>query len=213
MTLDGESKVLDGKTSFYCCTDIPYGIPISRWAGMWWAWLLSVPLEKNPAFDETGENSSINQRGPVWFLAGTFNGGFARRRCKIPEGLSILIPIINWSGTLSGKQNARPKFNTMEDIETEARIHMDGIDHSKLRFAIDDQGYHEIASIRVQSRFEVELPEHNLLGDVNGPTSGAADGYWIFLKPLKPGISHVQSFGTCMSGAIQIGVNLELEVF
>src|SRR5215211_1598771 len=64
---------------------IQYNVTYSDWTARWWQWLTSIPLDRNPAADETGENCDEGQSGPVWFLAGTF-GGPNERVCTIPAG-------------------------------------------------------------------------------------------------------------------------------
>jgi hypothetical protein len=50
-----------------------------------WQWALSIPTSVNPLLDTDGTNAVVGQRGPVWFLAGTFSGGTATRTCSVPE--------------------------------------------------------------------------------------------------------------------------------
>ena len=72
----------------------------AEWTARWWQWVLSLPVENNPANDTTGKNCAINQNGPVWFLAGTV-GGVVERNCTIPAEKAILFPILNHGGTLA----------------------------------------------------------------------------------------------------------------
>ncbi|MGA7543100.1 MAG: hypothetical protein WBW34_08575, partial [Nitrososphaeraceae archaeon] len=58
----------------------PYGKSYAEWSAIWWQWLLSIPEDKSPAGDPTGERCETNQQGQIWFLAGTF-GGAAERTC------------------------------------------------------------------------------------------------------------------------------------
>src|SRR5262249_25393145 len=50
-------------------------------------------IDTNPANDETGAFAATNQKGPVWFLAGTFGDGQAHRTVTIPAGKNIFFPI------------------------------------------------------------------------------------------------------------------------
>src|SRR5882762_5062046 len=63
-------------------------------SAQWWQWVLSVPTAANPLTDTSGANCMVGQRGPVWFLAGSF-GGAASRRCSVPEGVPLFFPIVN----------------------------------------------------------------------------------------------------------------------
>ena len=58
--------------------------------------------------------------------------------------------------------------------------------------------------------FDVGLPERNLFDGIPGPTTGASDGYWLFLRPLARGMHKIHSFGSCLSGKIKIGVNYDI---
>src|SRR6266496_2548805 len=81
----------------YCNSNIGVFEPSSKtyaqWCAEWCEWLLSIPKGNNPVFDDTGQNSAHNQKGSVWFLAGT-TGGHAHRKCIIPAGMGILFPIV-----------------------------------------------------------------------------------------------------------------------
>ena len=68
--------------------------PNKQLTAKWWEWALAIPPNVNPLADETGENCDVDQKGPVWYLAGT-TGGSVERDCIIPQGKAILFPIIN----------------------------------------------------------------------------------------------------------------------
>ena len=71
-----------------------FGNTYGEWSARWFQWLLSIPADKNPAFDDTGKNCKEGQTGQVWFLAGTF-GGKAERTCTIPRGQDLFFPVVN----------------------------------------------------------------------------------------------------------------------
>src|SRR5262245_45706748 len=60
-----------------------------------WQWALSIPAATNPVLDTNGQFCMVGQRGPVWFLAGTFVPGQTVRSCSIPEGVDLFFPVIN----------------------------------------------------------------------------------------------------------------------
>ena len=80
----------------YTLDSKPFGIPYTEWTARWWQWALSIPDKVNPISDLTGEHCSEGQKGPVWFLGGTW-GGSAERTCTIPAGKAILWAPINYS--------------------------------------------------------------------------------------------------------------------
>ena len=72
----------------------PFDTAFPKWTTDWWKWFHSMPSERNPALDSTGEFWNTAQNQPyVWFLAGTL-GGSAIRRCEMPYGKAIFFPIV-----------------------------------------------------------------------------------------------------------------------
>lgn len=184
----------------------PYGASYSFWTAKWWQWALALPAESNPVMDATGKNSTINQDGPVWFLAGTI-GGFVTRYCNIPSGKSILLPILNHGGTLADA----PSIKSEEELLSRAVSEMDIV--SNLEVSVDDLKISNLEKYRIRSPiFDVVLPEKNLFGGIPGPTRGASDGYWLFLKPLTKGDHKIRTFGSCLSGKIKIGVDYAITI-
>jgi hypothetical protein len=188
----------------------PYGISYAEWTAKWWQWILSIPVEINPAKDNTGENCGINQNGPVWFLAGTV-GGVVKRNCGIPEGKAILLPILNHGGTLADRREQEMHIKGESDLLAFAESEMDVI--SNLEVSVDGVKLIGLDRYRVQSPiFDVVLPKNNLFEGTPGPTRGVADGYWLFLEPLSRGKHNIKSSGSCLSGTIKIGVNYDVKV-
>jgi hypothetical protein len=64
------------------------------WAQAWWQWLLGIPTSVNPNLDTTGSNASVNNNGPVFFLAGNF-GGSSTRTVTVPYGKPVFFPVFN----------------------------------------------------------------------------------------------------------------------
>jgi hypothetical protein len=205
--LDGTKK--DKLPDLFTPTSAPYGISYSEWTVRWWKWCLSQPKSRNPVNDRTraDKNAANNQTYPeVWFLAGT-TGGYAERECSIPRGKSILCPIINYE--ISTTED--PSLKTDKDLVLCARTDVDKI--AKVDVMIDGVTLSEAKKFRIESGpFDVTLPLENLWGVKPGPTRAAADGYWLFLKPLQPGKHRVQFGGSCLAGTINIGTVYYLTV-
>ena len=68
---------------------------LSELTGQWWQWALAPPVPSNPIADTLGTNCMVGQRGTVWFLGGTTTGGVIRRRCSVPQGVTLFFPVIN----------------------------------------------------------------------------------------------------------------------
>jgi hypothetical protein len=69
--------------------------PADSLAARWWLWAGSTPTETNPVTDTTGRQCSGMQPTDVWFLAGTFGDGPVTRKCKIPSGRQVFLPVLN----------------------------------------------------------------------------------------------------------------------
>ena len=191
----------------YGSDEEPFGRTWQEWTTKWWQWFLSTPVEKHPAWDKTGENGCVNQDDPnVWFLAGT-TGGRADRIISIPEGRAVLFPVINV--TTSYLEN--PHLKTEDDMISFVKSHMKEI--AKKLASIDGEDILISDDFRVRTNvFEFTFPPNNIYGVDSGPTKGVGDGYWVFLKPLSSGIHTIGTSGACMSGRVQIDVNIQLKV-
>jgi hypothetical protein len=170
---------------------IEYNLTYGEWTARWWQWALSIPEDRNPAADETGENCHEGQSGPVWFLAGTF-GGLNERVCTIPPGKSILFPIVNQLCTFI----ERPNLRTESELRSCAVSLNEGV--TELMVTIDGEPISEqqLRSYRVQSPlFDVALPNGNIITGQEGSTQGVSDGFWVFLPPLTPGAHDIHFRG------------------
>jgi hypothetical protein len=184
----------------------PYGVSFSEWTAKWWQWALSIPVEENPVKHETGDNCAINQTEPVWFLAGT-DGGFAERRCTVPLGSAILLPILNHGGTLADTLHVKSEDELIFFTNRE----MDII--SNLEVIVDDAKLVGLERYRVQSPiFDVVLPKNNLFNGRPGPTKGVSDGYWLFFRPLPRGEHKIHTFGSCLAGKVKIYVDYSIVI-
>lgn len=180
--LVNNSSISSTPTPFPADT-IQYNLTYANWTARWWQWALSIPEDRNPAADETGENCHEGQSGPVWFLAGTF-GGLNERVCTIPAGKSILFPVLNGECSYAEYPDLRSESELREcavssnEGVSELMVTIDGnvIDESQLR------------SYRIQSPlFEINFPSGNIYGVGEGPSQAVSDGFWVFLPPLLPG--------------------------
>ena len=183
----------------------PFGHTWQYWTTRWWQWFLSIPKVNNPAIDNTGEKSSVEQLDPnVWFLASTINGR-AVRKVNIPSGKALLFPIINV--TISNSEI--PELKNDRDLISFVKSEMDDIVNKQAKIDGDDLSILE--EYRIQSPpFNFSFPVNNIFGAKDGPTRGVGDGYWIFMRPLRSGKHTIKTYGSCMSGKIQIGASIQL---
>lgn len=181
-------KAIDSKSLMYSRDYEPFGKSWEKWAAIWCNWLLSIPRDRNPAVDETGKNSSQNQRDEnVWFLAGTFgNSTPVRRKCIVPKSKAILFPIADKEDSFAEDLD----ITNEQELSRRARTSMDRLINVKL--IVDGKRLLNLKEYRVHSEFfDLKFPEKNVY-DVNpGITRSVCDGYWAFLKPLPIGTHEI----------------------
>jgi hypothetical protein len=177
----------------------PFGLTYGDWTARWWQWAYSILRDIHPAYDDTGKYCTIEQNGPVWFFPGTY-GKPVVRECTIPHGRAILFPILNSECSfaefleLKTLQQLRNCAKTFQDQVIQLQASIDGVDIPKS----------ELEKYRIQSPpFNFTLPKDNILGlPANTSTQGIADGNWVFLKPLSPGIHGIKFKGDTVDANI-----------
>ena len=161
----------------------PFGTSYEDWTIKFWQWLLSIPVPKNPAVDQTGEfcQEQQNDDQPVFFLVFSGSGG-ADRTCNIPAGKAILIPV----NVVECSFVELPAAKTEEELHTCATE--DESSNPGLFLSVDGREFKELEKYRVHSRaFNFTLPEDPWLPGEPGPSRAVSDGYWVILEPLPPG--------------------------
>ena len=202
----------------------PYGQTCGEWSAQWWQWALSIPADRNPLLDPTGQDAAIGQTGNVWFLAGTA-GGTAERAVTVPAGKALFFPILNtvyvsccgdppWDQPYTDATTTPPTpYPTFEAyIRFTLKSQLDAV--VGLACEIDGRAVQDIAAARCQSpSFMVQLPEGNLFGidpGTYGPS--AADGYYLMLAPLRPGTHTLHFTGGFTDGSFSLDVTYHLAV-
>ncbi|HEY7082361.1 MAG TPA: hypothetical protein VH500_21945 [Nitrososphaeraceae archaeon] len=187
----------------------PFGVTYGQWTIRWWNWALSTPVEVNPVLDCSGQYANVNQSGPVWFLAGTVGdkNKIADRTCSIPLGKAILFPVINYICTYN---KSEPIFFDNNDLIRRAGKDIDDI---VIRNA--DLDCKPIKVYRVFSDpyiFQLNVMGENILGIPQGTSKAAADGYWVFLKPMTDGAHTIRFHGSCSGGTRNAAANYQIKV-
>ncbi len=170
--------------------------PLSELTGEWWQWALSIPNDQNPQIDASGQYCMVGQRGELWFLAGVFGGGTAKRDCSVPEGKPLFFPIIN-----SFNNNTPDCGQKGENFGVKKLISLitSSIDAAQnLSVTVDGKPLNRKHIQRVLSLpFPTWFPGDNIYGpDACGPgmplpagiySPSMDDGYYVLLPPLKVG--------------------------
>jgi hypothetical protein len=168
----------------YTVDSKPFGLSYREWTAKWWQWLISIPVSKNPATDQSGQNSYQNQvNNYVWFLAGTAKPyRSAKRRCNISSSKAILFPII--TTVVSYLEN--PLLKDENDLMRSASE--DIARWTLLDVEINGRKLKDLQRYQVMSGpFQLRYPEDNLFGSTPGITTAVSDGFWVFLPSLHPG--------------------------
>jgi hypothetical protein len=177
----------------------PHGRTYGYWAAAWWTWALQFPLEQNPITDPTGAYGSAGQKGPVWFLAGTFDGP-AERSIKVPAGKRIFFPLFNVFNDYSCPvpDNQPAPGQTLEEFLTEGAEAISDM-ATELFAEVDGVPIQNLWDYRAHSDMEMFTKHPSLLAFdpclMDGPQPAVAAGYWLMLAPLTRG-QHTIRFGS-----------------
>ena len=170
-----------------------FALSYEEWTARWWQYVLGSPNDANIYTDLTGQYCGLGQWGPVFFLAG-YPSPYGQRVCTIPAGKGLLIPVINFAGSVPDDGP------TIQDVISLYTGYADLIDVDSLSFEVDGLRVRNLANYRFKT------PIFSLTGAVpNFSSDGGcqyttphcyenfhpqawADGYWVMLKPLSPGI-------------------------
>jgi hypothetical protein len=196
----------------------PYGLSYGDWSAKWWQWAYGIPFSTNPIYDTTGADCSLNQSGPVWFLAGTA-GMPVTRTCTIPAGKSILFPILN---VVADYPCPDPTFHpapgqTLADFLTQtARDFMDNT--TELDATVDGVALKNLFVYRATSRMFAFTGDTSMTvfdSCITGTRQpGVSDGYWIMLAPLAPGTHtiHFHGLENFNPGTFELDVTYDVTV-
>lgn len=157
----------------------------------WWQWGLSFGPLANPFYDSYGGYASLNQSGPVFFLAGS-PGGSNSRRFEVSADVYVLVPLL--AGEFSQLELGFDK--TAAEVRQAAKQLADLI--GSLHATLDGVPIPQItlfAHREVSPDFDFVATSGNALGVPAGHSGIAvADGYFLMLAPLSPGV-HTLNYG------------------
>jgi len=167
----------------------PRGRSYPMWAADWWRWLLEHPATGSPILDPTGDQCGAHQPADAWFLVGSFGADPVVRRCTVPVGRPILLPLINlaYFAFLSDDPGTRTEAFVRGQVSClgDAQFELVELDGQSVG---DPAGFLERSVL-----FDVHLPADNLFGatadDIPGLllSPSVDEGYYFFIQPLPPG--------------------------
>lgn len=191
---------------FFTPDEKPYGFTYGQWTVKWWQWLLGIAKDDNPALDDTGKNTAVEQNNPnTWFLAGTFVGAKVPHRiCRLPAGKAILFPTINYQANFledpifPGESELKKHvYHDINDIAYNLAV-LDGVNMPIYRVGSDPT----LFPVRIAKGIPhgTNGNDEPILSVDDGLTNAVSDGYWVFLKPLPSGRHDLHLAGACTGG-------------
>lgn len=148
----------------------------------WWQWAMHLPDGVRPYQDPSGAQCALAQSGPVWFLAGTDGTMRVQRKCVVPQGKYVFLPIIavlahSKPGQPITCQKAHDQVMRTNDHLAQAQVSLDGK-------AIADIAAYRLGQVPCFDAFK-----HAAYLERHTPYMPAAtDGYWLMLTPLSTGM-------------------------
>ena len=189
-------------------------------AGEWTNWLVVEPFATNPAFDPDGRFCDRNQQGNVWFLASTF-GGVVDRTCQVPAGKAIFLSLggvfVSFAPEFPAADDPCSQMATdLERVRCDVNNDVPVAPGISFEVTLDGAPVGDLFAFRAQSQpggFTLQVPDPSFLTDL-GLAPGnrfpaVADGYFLFLKPLKPGV-HTLNLRMINPDQSETGVNYTL---
>jgi hypothetical protein len=170
-------------------------------AADWWKWVLAQPADKNPLLDTTGARCKQGQPGlGVFYLAGSVDGEPVSRKCTVPLGRTLVIPVLNAIAA------AFPTDPADQKTEAFLRGQLAGIeDATALSLTIDGVSVSNVSSFFENSvKFSVTLPNNNIYGLPSGQRLDPAydAGFYVAVSGLLPG-KHTIKWHADLGGFIQ----------
>jgi hypothetical protein len=156
------------------------GKRVDAYPALWWQWANRKRWGAQPFQDPSGAQCARGQRGAVWFLAGTDGTEEVHRRCRVPSGKHLFLPVI---GMLENAVPGVPR--SCDEVKREATSKNA---HAFATEILVDGHRFELAPLRMASAecFNA-YARADYLDDTSGYFPSAADGYWLMLAPLPDG--------------------------
>ncbi len=198
------------------------GMSYTQLAGAWWRWAARAPATLNPVADRSGFLCKIGQSGSFFFLAQSTGGPPVRRTCDVPAGRAIFFPAI--TVRCSGKPPAHAPTiveSNAADVRLNAcakrsadRINFVQVDVDRQTLmAADFPRGPVVMPFRARSApVSVEFAPRNPFGAPAGRSRLVGDGFWVLLRPLKPGTTHTVNIRGRVRGGFTTSVTYRLRV-
>ena len=161
------------------------GVSQAEYAIRWWQWAHRSRRGVRPFQDPTGALCGLHQAGDVWFLAGTDGTDDIVRRCTMPTGKHLFLPVITMIA-----MNTPAKPQTCAQAVAGAAANNEHLAQAEV--TIDGVAVTNIAAHRQRTPacFDAYPDAPYLENKGDQPKDyfpAASDGYWLMIAPLAPG--------------------------
>jgi hypothetical protein len=176
------------------------GKTIGEWSAEWLKWMVVIPTNQNPMLDPDGSSAGVGQPdGNVFFLGFVpgFTPGTVTRSFTVPEGKYLFLPVMFYE---ADNVNTFPPLSVEELRDQAAGIVDNPIELHASIDGIEVPNLLEHRAISPVFSFFYEIADNFHTWAFNGqPITGLidpviADGYWLMVEPLPPGV-HTLHFG------------------
>jgi hypothetical protein len=162
----------------------PFGVPYQEWLKRWWQWNMGFPSAEHPRLHYTPSRCTMNQNGPVWFLAHLLSGK-EERTCSIPSGRAILVPLLTGNCDADGTTPNAPASESDPSLIQCAKA---GNEHGAISANLDGRELQKLAEYRTLTGFfNLNVPKDNVFHNRPGTWRSVNDGFFVFLEPLPVG--------------------------
>jgi hypothetical protein len=146
-----------------------------------WKRNLSIPVDKNPLEDNSGQRATygVDPNSPVLYLSGNI-GGTTERTIKVPPGLGVFISVCD-----AVYSEAEKPGSSTEELDAMAKKDQDNADVS---LKINGEDIPDLKKYRFHTNpFDVVIPDNSVYRLRPGPSKAVADGYYVITEPLTAG--------------------------
>lgn len=162
----------------------PFGVPYQEWLKRWWQWNMGLPSAEHPRDHYTPSRCTMNQNGPVWFLADLLSGK-EERTCSMPSGRAILVPLLTGNCDADGTTPNAPASESDPSLIQCAKA---GNEHGAISANLDGRELQKLAEYRTLTGFfNLNVPKDNAYKNRPGTWRSVNDGFFVFLEPLPVG--------------------------
>lgn len=219
INLDNEdtknTREIYAEVNYHTSDSSPHWFSFGSWTVKWWKWCFSIERERNPTIDRTGIRANENQMRPTWFLAGTWVSEsriYPHRKCSIPQGVSILFPVINCEeNPLEYPELKREKPDEEKDVMRK-RLNEDVKTVQDVVCYVDNQIIPPQVVRSDPEFFEISIRSDMAENRTGGVTTMITEGHWVFLKPLARGYHHINFHGSYLYGKLHAGASYDISV-